>query len=400
MSVIVFEYRAVDKAGKVCKGTASAADRDTAYRQVVAMGLTPVSLKAASQGAGRRAARVKTRDIAQFTHQLSVLIEARIPISEGLLGIAEQEENPKLQRVLLDIAARVQAGQSISSAMGEHTGFFSDIYIESVKAAEKTGNLVKVLQLLSEMLERVQEMQRQVKSAMTYPLVVISTLGLATSFLIVFAVPKFARMFASKGIELPFLTRVLMAVGQSVQTYWWVLLPAVLLAVFLARRSLRLATVRSFMDRLLHRIPVIKQILRGLGVARFARVMGLSLSSGIGLIEALEMSGRSSGRAMMAADARRMVDQVRAGGRLSDVLARCEYLPTFAKRMITAGETSGELPKMCDTVARQYERETAMLTKNIGTVIEPVLVVLIAVVVLGVALAIFLPMWDMVRLMS
>jgi len=401
MSASVFEYRAMDKAGKSCRGTARASDREAAYRQLVSMGLTPVWMKSASPAReGRRSRRVKLSDIAQFTHQLGVLIEARIPLSDGLMSIAEQETNERLRRVLMDIAARVQAGQSIASAMGEHKAYFSDVYLSSMYAAERTGNLVKVMGHLSEMLERMQETSRQVRSALTYPLVVVSTLALATGFLVVFAVPRFAKMFSAKGIELPFLTRALMTVGESVQSFWWAYLLGAAAGVLGLRRAWRTPAARASLDELFHRIPVLRSIIRGVGIARFMRVLSLCISSGIGLIEALEMSGKASGRPMLMADAAKMISRVRAGGRLSDVLGSCDYLPTFARRMIAAGETSGEIPKMCDTVARQYERETSMLTRNIGTIIEPVLVVLIAGVVLMVALAIFLPMWDMVRLMS
>ncbi|MBC7771281.1 MAG: type II secretion system F family protein [Pyrinomonadaceae bacterium] len=207
-------------------------------------------------------------------------------------------------------------------------------------------------------------------------------------------------MFAGKGLQLPFLTRVLMIGGESVQHFWWAYIAGVAATIVCARRAWRTSAGQAVMDRFFHRLPVINRILQGLAISRFARVFGLSLASGIGLLEALEMGGRSSGRPMLQADTQKLIEQVRKGGRLCDVLPSCTYFPTFAKRLIAAGEQSGELSKMCDTVARQFERETSMLTKNIGVVIEPVLVVLIAGVVLMVALAIFLPMWDLVRIMG
>ncbi|MBC7773106.1 MAG: type II secretion system F family protein, partial [Pyrinomonadaceae bacterium] len=211
MSATVFEYRAIDGVGKRRTGTATAADQDSAYRQIVSLGLVPVSLRMVrSRSAGRGSKKIRPRDIAQFTFALGVLIEARIPISEALLGLAEEETNQSLRRVLMDVAARVQAGQPIASSLAEHRSCFNTIYLESIHAAEKTGNLVKVLAHLSEMLERMDESRRAVKSALMYPAVVVTTLSLSTVFLIVFAVPKFAAMFAGKGLQLPFLTRVLM----------------------------------------------------------------------------------------------------------------------------------------------------------------------------------------------
>ncbi len=399
MSTLTFEFEAVDRSGQTRRGTAQAADRDSAYRQVVSMGLTPISLTSVA-ASRRRSRRVNSDDLVQFTNHLAVMIEARIPIGDGLLGMAEQESSERMHRIVTDVAARVQAGESIASSMSVHPDFFGPIYLECIRAAETTGNMSKVLALLSEMLERTRETQRQVKSALAYPLVVIGTLGIATAFLIVFAVPKFANMFASKGADLPFLTKVLLAVGTTAQAYWWAVLAVIIGGVCWARSARKNEGVRAKFEAFCHRIPVVGSILRGLAVARFMRVFALGLSSGIGLIESIDMSGRASGRPALIADARRMSEQVRRGGSLADALPDCAYLPSLAKRMLVAGEQSGELPRMCETLSRQYEKDTTALTKNIGSIIEPVLVVLIAGVVLVVALAIFLPMWDLVKVMG
>ena len=400
MNTLYFEYRAIDRSGNPRQGTAQAPDRDAAYRQVVAMGLTPVSIKSISRGVRRRSRKVGASDLAQFTNQLAVMIEARIPIGDGLLGMAEQETSERMHRVVMDVAARVQAGEPIAASMAAHSDFFGPVYLECMRAAEKTGNMSKILTLLTEMLERMHETQRQVKSALAYPLVVIGTLGAATAFLIVFAVPKFAKMFASKGAELPFLTKALLAVGTNAQHYWWACLIGIAGSVWWVRRAKKNPVFRARFEDACHKIPVIGSILRGLGVARFMRIFSLGLSSGIGLIESIEMAGRASGRPAMEADARRLAEQVRRGGNLADTLPECSYIPSLAKRMLVAGEQSGELPRMCETLARQYEKDTMALTKNIGSIIEPVLVILIAGVVLIVALAIFLPMWDLVKVMG
>ncbi|MGE3107713.1 MAG: type II secretion system F family protein [Phycisphaerales bacterium] len=400
MSAATFEYRAIDPSGHPRRGTASASDRDAAYRQVVAMGLTPVSIKPVGARARQRSRRGGSDDLIQFTNQLSVMIEARIPIGDGLLGMAEQECSERVHRVVTDVAARVQAGEPIASSMSAHPEFFGPVYLECIRAAEKTGNMVKVLSMLSEMLERMRETQRQVKSALAYPLVVIGTLGIATGFLVVFAVPKFAKMFAAKGAELPFLTRVLMSVGTNAQQYWWAVLGLIGMGIWWLRRVRKNPSARARFEGACHRVPVLGTILRGLGIARFMRVLSLTLSSGIGLIESIEMAGRASGRPALVNDSRMLAEQVRRGGRLADALHDCQYVPSLAKRMLCAGEQSGELPRMCETLAKQYERDTSALTKNLGSIIEPVLVVLIAAVVLVIALAIFLPMWDLVKVMG
>ncbi len=400
MNALAFEYSAVDRAGREQRGVTRAMSRETAYRQVVAMGLTPVSLRPAGATRRARSRPVGHKELAQFTHQLAVFIDSRIPLSEALAIIGEQETNDRFRRVLTDVASRVHAGHQLSAAMDAHRGLFGEVYIESVRAAEYSGSMSSILAHLADMLERMDETRRQVKGALLYPLIVVGTLGLAVSFLVTFVVPRFAAMFRARGVELPVLTRMLMSVGESARTYWWAWLPGIVAAIWCFRIMVRSPRTRGPIDRALHRVPVLRDVLRGVALSRFARVLGLSLSSGLGLIESLLMSGRASGRPMLEADIRRLTDQVRVGGRLSDILPACSYMPVFARRMLSAGEHAGELPKMCETVARQYERETGQLTKNLGTIIEPILVVLIAAIVLVVALAIFLPMWDMVKLMG
>ncbi len=399
MSALTFTYTAMDRAGARREGTAKAADRAEAYRQVAAMGLVPLSIETrrAAKGAARR---IKLGELAHFTSQLSVLIGARLSISDALVSIAEQERPGTLRELISDVARRIESGQSLAQAMDEHRAVFGDVYVETIRAAEKTGNLPKVLEHLTEMLERQQETGQMVRAALTYPAVVVGVMAIGVTFLVGFVVPKFARMFESRGVKLPAITQVLAAAGESIKAYWFFYLLAIGLAVFglLKARSTRAG--RAVLERVLARLPVLGTIAQGMALARFARVMGLSLSSGLGLIDGLELGSRASGSTLLGVDLEKLSRQVRSGGRLSECLAACTYFTTFARRMITAGETSAQLPGMCNLIARHYERETKHQTKTLTTLVEPLLIVMIAVVVLTVALGIFLPMWDMVNLVK
>lgn len=395
-----FEYTAIDKRGGKCRGVAKAATEVDAYRQIAAAGLTPVKIKAVTSRRLGKRRTVNGKDVAHFTYQLSVLISARVPIGESLRGIADQEPPGKFREVIFDIAKRIEAGGRIADAMEQHVDVFGPLYISTLRAAEQSGNMVKVLEYLSEMLERNIEMKAAVRSALMYPTCVISVLCLACFFLIGFVIPKFAKMFAQRNVELPIFTKILMFIGLSIQNYWYIYLLMLIGAIFGIRYAWRRPKGRWFIDKMLHKVPYLKDILVGLAVSRFARVFGLCLSSGLGMIDSIHMAGKSSARPALMKDADRLVDQVRTGGRISVALIACEYITPFAKRMLISGEESAELGRMCGIIARQYERDTSSLTKNIATVIEPVLIVLIAGVVLVVALAIFLPMWNMVKLLS
>lgn len=399
-ATLSYQYRAMDGRGASRKGNVAASSSQEAYRKIAAMGLTPLAIELARGGVRSRGGRIKARDIAHFTSQLATLMGARIPIGSGLLSIAEQERDPRLKAVITEIAGRIESGEPVATALSSHERLFGSVYVETVRAAEKSGTLVKVLDHLSEMLEKEAETRRQVKGAFMYPLCVLAVLAAGVTFLVGFVIPKFSGMFAARGVDLPMVTQVLIGLGDSVSGWWWAYLAAGAGSVMGLRRAWRTPGGRRVIDGLMHRVPVLKDLLQGLALSRFARVFGLTLASGLPLTDCLVLAGKTGARPGLDRDVAGLVDQVRRGGRLSDAFPGCPYFSPFAKRMLSVGEESAELPKMCGVVATHYERETAYLSKSVAALIEPVLVVLIALVVLVVALAIFLPMWDMVNLVK
>lgn len=403
MSTLTFEYRALQANGVEARGVTTGANKAEAYRQLLARGLTPVRLVPVHAGGGRKRAsrkRIPSSDLAHFTYQFGVLMSANLGVAEGLRSIAEQEKPGTLRDLIEDLATRVQAGETIAGAMETHRELLGDVYVEAVRAAEKAGTLPAVLEHLSEMLERTLESQRQVKGALMYPACVVAVLTLATTFLVAFVIPKFAGMFAKRGAELPFVTKTLMLIGQSLQNCWWLYLGVLVAAGLALRSTLMRPEGRLALDRLLHRVPYIKTILVGLAISRFSRILGIGVSSGLSLIESVDLAGKASGRPSLAREAQLMADHIRSGGTLTSATSESRYLTPFARRMLSAGERSGDIPRMCGVVSRQYERESSALAKNIATVIEPLLVVAIAAVVLIVALAIFMPMWDSMKLVG
>ncbi len=401
MSQLAFQYRAIDRRGVKAKGVLQAPSREEAYRQITATGMRPLRITAAgSRFSLKRRKRVTLKDLSHLTYQFSVLMEARIPIVDGLRSIAEQETNPRLRVVIEEIAADVESGKNITEALSPHKALFGEVYVESIRAAETSGNMIEVLSRMADMLERQYEMSKSVKGALMYPACVIAALTLAVTFLMIFVVPRFASMFEARGLELPVPTQMVIAISDTIRIYWYILLGGVVGGGWLLHRAWKHQKTRHKIDSWLHAIPMLKSILQGLAISRFAHVFSISLRSGLGLIDSLELSGRSSGRPLLQRDTEMMRDQVRVGGQLSDVMVTCTYLPPFTRRMLSAGEESAEMSKMCEIVARHYDREVQHLTKNIATVIEPVMVVGLAAVVLLIALAIFLPLWNMAALIG
>lgn len=399
MSVLLYEYKATDAAGRNQSGRVEAGDRTAAIRAVRAKGLTPVRVVERKASKSFLSAKVGASEISQFTYELGTLLEAAVPIGEGLRAIASQETNPALAAMVGRIAQRVDAGSSITDALREHERSFGSVYIETIAAAEKSGSMRRALEQLAENLEWQAETGRRVKQAIMYPVTVAAALGAGTAFLLAFVVPKFTVMFHDRGVELPALTRALDTIGHTLNVYWWMYLGALLGCALGVRAMWASASGRVLIDRFLHGVPYISSMLRSLGVTRFSRVLGMSLSSGIGLVDAVEQAGRASGRPLLAVQMQEAAKRVRLGSSLTEALAGATYLPVFAKRMFAAGEEAAELPRLCEVVARRYEREAEHLSKNLGTIIEPLLIAALTGVVLLVALGIFLPMWDMASVM-
>ena len=400
MTALRYEFKAVDARGQTRTGVTEASTWDEAYRRVVSTGLTPISVKEHHRRRRGRRRRITLRDVSQFTYQLSVLIEARIPIAEGLKSIASEESNSALAAMIEDIAAGISTGGSITSAMSAYRDVLGDVYVETINAAEKSGNLVRILAHLAEMLDREVETRTSLRSALMYPICVFTALVAAVTFLMIFVVPRFIVMFESRGVELPLPTRIVIGISHGITSYWWILAGGAVVALVLLRRIASTAHGSLLLDRIVHRVPVVCRVLQAAALARFAHVFGLSISSGLSLMDCLEMGGRAAGRPLLLADARRLACQVSEGGRLGEVLQQCPYITGFARRLISAGEQSAELPNMCRIIARHYDREVASLTRNMATLIEPIVVVALAAMVLGLALAIFLPMWNSMALMG
>jgi len=398
MTQATFQYKALDRHGAATRGQVMAQDQRDAYRQIVSSGLKPIRIRMAARR--RRNRRITLREISQFTYQVAVLLEAGIPVVEGLRSIGEQETNERLREIVLRIARDVEGGRNITQSLDPHRPVFGDVYVETVHAAESSGNLVEVMNRLAGMLESEQELRKTARGALMYPMCVVVALVLALTFLLIIIVPKFAGMFAARGLDLPLPTQALVWLSAAIRASWPGLLAGGLVGFMALRRAWSRRESRRRIDAALHRVPFLRELLTGLAIGRFAQVFGIALRSGLGLIDALSLAGKASGRPLLEADVALMRDRVCGGHRLRDVIATCSYFPPFTQRMLSAGEEAADLTKMCQIIARHYEREVSHLSRNIATALEPMLIAGLAAIVLIVALAIFLPMWNMGALMG
>ncbi len=396
-----FAYIALDSEGRRCSGAVDAPTEPEAVRRLASAGISPIRIR--ERGArptlpSFRHATISQRDISALTREISVLVEANIPIARGLHSVAEHEKNPRLRDMVTDIATMIESGERLTSAFGKYRHVFGEIYIESIRAAEQSGTLASVTEHLADMLERNIETREQVRRALTYPAIVIAFVALAMSVIVLFVVPRFAAIFEANGVELPLTTRLIRAVGESAKVWWWAYVVAGISSVALFKHQWRSKTGRLRIESVLLRTPYIGSMLTAAATARFSRVLSIALGSGIEVIESIWIAGRSTGRPIFVAECERLCDRMRAGESLTTVLNASEQLPSFARRLLGAGKDSKELAGASRIISRHYDRMAEHLSKNVNTVIEPMITIAIAVIVLIVALSVFLPMWQMVSI--
>lgn len=399
MASTTFKYQAVDEHGTREKGRVDALNEHVAFQLLVERGLTPLTVRESRRSISLMGnKRVTQLEVATLTREMSVLLEANIPIGRGLMSIAEHEKNPALRDMIFDIASMIESGEKITAAFNRYVHVFGSVYIETLRSAEKTGQIGPVASHLADMLERNIETTQQIKRALTYPMIVIGFVAMALSVIVIFVVPKFAKIFEANGVELPLTTRVIRAMGTSLTQFWWVYLLIVATGLYCLFKAWHNEQGRFKIEKFLHKLPYIGDMFTAVTTARFSRVMSIGLDSGIEVIEAIEIAGGSTGRPVFQDECVRMCDRMRNGDSLSDVINRAQGLPSFARRLFGSGKDSKELARAGSIIARHYDRQSDHLAKNINTIIEPMITIAMAGIVLLVALSVFLPMWQMISI--
>lgn len=393
-----FKYVAADSSGKTVRGRATGIDEHDVYRRLTGEGLRPIRVVPCVQlfsvGASRK--RISHASIAGMTRELSVLVEARIPLEQGLDAMAANERNPTLARLIRDVASRIESGERVSDAIGHHVGVLGEVYVATMRAAEATGQLAEVTDHLADMLESEAAMRQQLKRAATYPIIVLSIVGLALGVILGFVVPRFAKTYSAAGVDLPLATRLVQSVGASVNTWWWLYLGLIIGVIVVVRQMWSIPSGRLKIEGVLARVPYVSRLLSATSTARFCRVLTISSGAGIGLTDAMEVSAGASGSHRVKEEALRLTGRLRGGSSLAEVMADCVTLPPFARRLLAASKETKEVSRSSAIIARHFERESKHLSASLSSVIEPLMTIALAFIVLIVALSVFLPMWKLI----
>ena len=395
----VYSYRAADRAGRTIDGVMEAHDPQGVIERLHREEYFPVRVERAdgrprlgglSLGGGA-IQRVPARDLLTFTQQLSTLLDAGIPLDRALGILGDLSVSPRLRQIVQDVGQSVRTGSTLADALSRHHPRpFSRLYINTVRAGEKGGVLETTLRRLGEHLEQTQELREALTSAMIYPALLLTVGVGAVIFLMTFVLPRFAVIFADLHQGLPLPTRILMAVSQALTTYWWVLALFVLGALLAWQVLTRSDAGRLAIDRWLLGLPALGDLLRKVEVGRFARTLGTLLRSGVPLLAALGVAREVAGNRVIALALGAVQEGAKRGDGLARPMAESGSFPPLAIHMVRVGEETGRIEEMLERVAASYEAEIRVAVRRFVALLEPVIILALGLIVLGIVLSILL----------
>lgn len=399
----VFTYKGTDAQGKSISGQREADNKAHLQNLLRRERITPKAIKEKGKefnlptfGSGK----VATKDIAIFFRQFSVMIDAGLPLVQCLEILAGNQENAAFQKCLTGVRTTVEGGSTLSNAMRNYPKVFDDLTTNMIEAGEAGGILDVILQRLAVYVEKAVKLKAAVKSALIYPVSVITIAALVVGLLLKFVVPIFANMFSGMGVELPLATRIVVNLSTIVSGFWWVLIGMMVLIIIGIRYLRKTPRGRYLFDKFLLSLPVLGQVLRKIAVARFTRTLGTLITSGVPILEGLAITARTSGNAVLEDALMKVRKAVEQGRTIVDPLKESGVFPNMVTQMIGVGEATGAMDAMLQKIADFYEDEVDAATKNLLTLMEPIMIGVLGVVVGGIVISLYLPLFSMIAKLS
>ncbi len=339
--------------------------------------------------------KVKTKELVIFSRQFATMIDAGLPLVQCLDILATQQENAEFKRVLLDIKASVEGGSTFADALRKHPKVFDSLYVNLIAAGEVGGILDTILNRLSGFLEKAEKLKGKIKSAMTYPAAVITIACLVVAGLLIWVVPIFQDMFASFGRALPAPTQLVVNMSHALTNYWYLILGTIAGIFFGLKYAYKTPKGRYYMDLTFLKIPVVGDLIRKTAVARFTRTLGTMLSSGVPILEALEIVAKTSGNVIIEEAVMKARASLSQGKTLAEPLMETKVFPGMVTQMIAVGESTGALDAMLTKIADFYEEEVDAAVDALTSLIEPMLMAFLGIVVGGLVIALYLPIFQL-----
>ena len=391
--------------GKIVSGIQDALNEDNAVTSLMSRGLMVLSLqqKAAASKSRKKTWTVKETDLVLFTRQLSTMIEAGISLVQALTALYDQcdpKRQKNLREIISDVTTRVQGGETFHESIAKHPRVFDRLFVSMVKAGEHGGLLAEILDRLAGFLEASARLRKKIKSAMTYPVIVICIAMAITTFLIVKVVPIFGEIFADFGSKLPAPTQFLIDVSDFMRGEWYFLVLGIGGVFFGIRTFLRSTRGKQLWDRWKLKLPVFGPLIHKICMSRFARTFAQLIRSGVPILEVLDIVGGASGNHVVETSIKGVSDDVEKGDNLSVALSKKTIFPAMMLRMVAAGEATGKIDTMLEKMADFWDEEIEAMLDALTSLIEPMLIVFLGVIVGGIVIAMFLPIFKLNEVVS
>jgi type II secretory pathway component PulF len=408
----VFEYKARDRMGQMVSGTMTANNADAVGQELSKMGHFPVKIKEEGGSVEARAKKegksgggvlayfnkVTTEDLVLFTRQMSTLFNAGIPLLAILSALSDQVSNARFKDVLLQMRRDIEDGLSLSEAMQKHEDVFPELFVSMIEAGEAGGVMDDILARLADLIEKQAENEKKIKAAMRYPKMVVGAMAVAIGILMWKVVPIFVSMFEKAKIDLPWATKLLIAANNAAHQYWHFLLGGLVVIYIMFTKYTQTEKGKYQWHYICLKIPIMGNVLLKSNMSKFSRILGTLQAGGVPILDILSVSARVVDNMVLSKIIANLRNSVQEGLGLAAPLSQSGFVPPLVIQMIAAGEESGALDDMMMKVADYYDEEVDQAVKNLSSMIEPILLVFMGGLVLFLALAIFMPMWDMSKM--
>jgi len=396
----IFKYAVVDYAGQKIFGRIKAKDRASVIntlRRGQLYIISIVELTEKKAGFFQKKKPIKLEELMIFSRQLAVLVKSGIPLVKSLNILFAQVENRYFKEVISSLFTDIQAGKSLSEALGAHPHIFPVLYINMVKAGEMSGALEVILERLASYLEGTARINRKVRSAMVYPSIVMTFAFLITAFILLKVIPSFKNIYSQLGAKLPLPTQTAIALSDLFRKNFLIIIVLGILLFISFKLGLRKPALRLLLDKLKMKIPIFGLIISKVIIARFSRTLSTLLKSGVSIFSALDTANKTSGNKAVEAALDKVRTQVSKGEKIADSLTECNIFPPLVINLIAVGEETGELPQMLEKVSFFYEEEVDSAVTNLTSMIEPFIIIFLGVVIGGIVLAMFLPILSLTK---
>ncbi len=384
--------------GEILSGEYQAADKNEVgeYLRKRRMVIVSIKKKPKSQPLGfLKKKGVGVKDLAVFTRQFATMVNAGLPLVQCLDVLGRQLDKPQFKEVVLQVTADVEGGSTLAEALEKHPRVFSDLYVNMIAAGEAGGILDVILGRLAVFLEKADALQRKVKGAMTYPIIVLTVAGGACIFMLMFVIPVFAKMFSDFGGTLPAPTRIVMGLSDFIRGYWWALAGGAAAVTFAFKRYRATENGLRNTDKAAMRIPIIGTVLLKSAVARFTRTLGTLIGSGVPILQGLEITSRTAGNKVIQEAIQQTAKSISQGDTIAQPLKESGVFPPMVVQMIGIGEQTGALDEMLNKIANFYDDEVDSAVEALTAAIEPIMIVLMGGMVGSMLVAMYLPMFKM-----